>query len=205
MNTIEEYKKRLTATGQFEFFGLKMSQIPETLIKISVLLQISSPTKIIEFGTGYAGLSVLFNLYAKINKINFISYDVESYNENLVNLNQIDFRKKDLREDNAIQEIKLEIASNTSGRTILVCDALKSEEAKMYAPILKKGDIILVHDYSYLEGGEKFKHTCQKYHWTAPQEQWFNKFGNELAENKVHPLFHDEFEDVLWFCGIKNE
>ena len=69
MNSLEEYKKQLTHSGHFEFFGLKMSQIPEALIKISTLLQISQPTKIIEFGTGYGGFSHLLNIYCNKNKI----------------------------------------------------------------------------------------------------------------------------------------
>ena len=48
-----------------------MTQIPEALLRISHLLQVSSPQKIIEFGTGYGGLSVLFSLYAKIKNIDF--------------------------------------------------------------------------------------------------------------------------------------
>lgn len=203
MNSIKEFKKQLTASGAFEFFGLKMTQIPEALTTLSTLLQISKPTKIIEFGTGYAGLSVLFNLYAKINNIEFITYDVTAHRQDILELTKIDFRLKDLQDEKVIEEIKLEIRSNTKGRTMLLCDALKSEEAKRYCPILKNQDLILIHDYSYLYNGENFKNSCVKYGWTAPQEQWFERFGEEFIKNKIHAVCHEEFEDVLWFCGIK--
>ena len=84
---LKNSKKQLTHSGHFEFFGLKMSQIPEALIKISTLLQISQPTKIIEFGTGYGGFSHLLNIYCNKNKIDFISYDaqdlIQDFNQHL--------------------------------------------------------------------------------------------------------------------------
>ena len=205
MNSLEQHKKQLTHSGHFEFFGLKMSQIPEALIKISTLLQISQPTKIIEFGTGYGGFSHLLNIYCNKNKIDFISYDaqylIQDFNQHL----KLNFRNKNLLDLKVIEEIKLEILQNTKGRTVLFCDALKSEEAKLYAPVLKHGDIVLIHDYSRNQNGNEFKNTCFKYQWSAPQEQWLEKFNEELKINDIEPLFHEELEDVLWFCGIKNK
>jgi hypothetical protein len=203
MRQLNEITRHLTASGKFEFFGLKMTQVPEALIKISTFLQIHEPSKIIEFGTGNGGLSVLLNLYSKIKKIKFISYDILVQYSDIKKISKFEFRQKDLNNEETIKEIIKEIEANREGKIILFCDALKSEEAKRYCKFLKKNDIIFIHDYSRYQNGNEFINSRKKYSWTAPQEQWYEKFGLELEENNIFPLFHNEFEDVLWYCGIK--
>jgi cephalosporin hydroxylase len=201
--TLEEYKKYLTSSDNFEFFGLKMTQIPEALIRISTLLQIVKPDKIIEFGTGYGGLSVLLSLYCKIKNKSFVTYDAVLHRPDILdNLAIKDFRLKHLDYPETIAEITQEIEKE-SGKILLVCDAMKAEEAKLYAPKLKKEDILIIHDYSQVRNGPAFQNTCQKYGWTAPQEQWIENMKEFCEKDGIYPYFYKEMEDVLWFCGIK--
>ena len=201
-NELRNITKQMTGSDSFEFFGLKMSQIPDALIKISTLLQISRPDKIIEFGTGYGGLSVLLHLYSKINHCKCITYDIKCHRKDILDITDIDFRERDLTSAESIQEIKQEI-SNTEGRTILFCDALKSIELATYSSCLKANDIVLMHNYSYEKDSPKFKEIAKVHNWTAGQEQDMSMIEESLIKNGISPLFHDEFEDVYWFCGIK--
>lgn len=201
--TLNDIKKFYTQTDTFEFFGLRMTQIPEALIRISCLIQLIKPQKIIEFGTGYGGLSVLLSLYAKTKNIDFITYDAVLHRPDIQSLFQQEcFRLRDLNDKEVIEEIEKEIQS-TEGRVLLICDALKSVEINRYADKIKQDDVVIMHDYSRTLNGEEFQKTCGQYGWSAPQEQWFSNIQEECQKQNIMPLFHDEFEEVLWFCGCK--
>lgn len=201
--SISNINKSLVSRGQFEFFGLSMTQVPDALVKISTLLQISSPSLILEFGTGYGGLTVLLNLYSKIKKCKFISYDVCEHRKDILEIIKPNFKLAELNNPEVISEITQLIKENTVGQSILFCDALKSEEAKRYAKYLKSGDIILIHDYHATNNPVNWLSMCGKYGWTANQEQYLELFKDIIINDGIQPAFHDEFEDVLWFCGVK--
>jgi cephalosporin hydroxylase len=205
--SFEDLEKRLCGTGQFEFFGCPMNQIPQAIRLINFLLHIVKPQKIFDFGTGLGGLSVLLSLYANIKGIHFQTYDASIHNPHIIRnlINPSCFRQMLLNDPNTIHEITHAILQAEKAPVILLCDALKSEEFSRYAPFCKKGDFLLVHDYSRTKGGDEFKRTCQKYNWTAPQEQCYENIKLSCEENGVIPFMHDEFEDVLWFCGVKTK
>jgi cephalosporin hydroxylase len=201
---LKDITRYLTGNGTFEFFGLKLLQIPDALVKISTLLQTTRPAKIIEFGTGFGGLSILFHLYSKINKCKFITYDFQSIRKDILDGELMDFRNKDLLTPETIVEVEEEI-SETNGSVMLFCDALKCDEVNRYAPNLRLGDIVLMHDYCRDKDSIRFKEIAQIHNWTAPQEQYISRIEQSLIDNGIDVLFHDEFEDVYWFCGIKSK
>lgn len=201
--SLENINKSLISRGQFEFFGLPMTQIPEALVKISTLLRISNPSLILEFGTGYGGLSVLLNLYSKLKNCNFCSYDVSAHKKEILSLIDPNFILAELNDPKTINDIIVKIKNNTLAPTILFCDALKSEEAKRYSKYLKPGDLILIHDYHSTSDIIRWLDMSGRTGWTASQEQYMELFKTIITDDGIQPVFHDEFEEVLWFCGIK--
>lgn len=222
---IEEYQKRLCSIGEFQFFGLPMSQVPKAVMYISNLLQLVKPTKILEFGTGRGGLSFLLGTYAVLKNIQFKTYDQrfpqEQFELNippipLLNKYYYDFLnnffiKKDLREKQARDQIAEEI-KNTQGNIIIFCDALKIVEFSEFSPLLKKGDVILVHDYAEEYNGEKWKKVILESGWSAPQESWLERDVEiegvlnmkQIAEKyDIDYNILSDMENVIWFCGVK--
>lgn len=219
---IEEYQKYLCSSGKFEFFGLPMSQVPKAMLYISNLLQLRNPTKILEFGTGRGGLSFLLGIYAVLRNIQFKTYDQISPKEQFEVcvppipylpefyysfLNNF-FVKEDLRERQAKDEIIQEI-KNTKGNIILFCDALKILEFAEFSPFLKKGDIILVHDYAKTHKGQEWQNVISSTGWSAPQESWLERDVDGINMKSVAEKYNIDYtilsdmENVIWFCGIK--
>jgi cephalosporin hydroxylase len=197
-------EKVLCGNGTYEFFGLPMNQVPKALNAINHLLNIVKPEKIIEFGTGSGGLSVLLSLYASLKGVHFVTYDAGLHNQNVMRhlKDPTSFRWALLDKDDVKEEIKHMILQ-AKGPVILFCDALKSVEFDYYSDFCKAGDFLLVHDYAYEMNGEQFKKIAQKHNWTAPQEQCYENIKAACERNSIIPFMHDDFEDVLWFCGVK--
>lgn len=57
--SFEDMNRQLVSAGKYEYFGLPVNQVPDALTMINNLLALIKPEKIIEFGTGDGGLSVL--------------------------------------------------------------------------------------------------------------------------------------------------
>lgn len=189
------------SNGSFDFFGLKMSQVPQAVLYLSELLNIVNPQKILEFGTEKGGLSVLFSIYSQIKGISFYTFDSQDYLSEYNYFLKNDFHKVNLLDNNIQNNIKDIIKKD--GKNLLVCDALKSEEIKIYAPYLKPGDIVIMHDYSRIYNSQEWQRDCNYHGWTAPQEQWYGNIAETCKQNNILPFMHDDFEHVLWFCGIK--
>jgi len=204
--SFDEIENILCGNGKYEFFGLPMSQIPHALKVINSLLQISKPEKIIEFGTGVGGLSVLLSLYASLKGVQFVTYDAGVHNQHVLRhlKDPTCFRWALLDKDDVKEEIKHMILQSKRGPVIIFCDALKSVEFDYYSDFCKEGDFLLVHDYSREMNGKDFERIAKKYNWTAPQEQCYANIKAACERNNIIPFMHDEFEDALWFCGVKS-
>lgn len=102
--------------------------------------------RIIEIGSLFGGLSILFNMFAKCYGCDFIGYDIcgSPYHEEMEKFD-INMRKMDVFQDE--ERLGKEIASE--GVTILLCDGgNKIKEFNMFSKYLKSGDVILAHDYA---------------------------------------------------------
>lgn len=205
--SFEDINKMLTSGGKYEYYGLPVNQVPKALDMINNLLAIVKPEKIIEFGTGDGGLSVLLSIYASLKGIQFLTYDAGIHNQNVLRhlKDPACFRWALLDKPEVKEEIKHAILQSTRGPVILLCDALKSVEFDYYSDFCKKGDFLLVHDYCAEYGGERFKQVATESGWSAPQEQHYDNLKAACERNSIAPFMHKEFEDVLWFCGVKTK
>lgn len=108
---------------------------------------------IIEFGTARGGLSLLFGLHAL--RIGGQAYTFDVSGEPLHGLYlklkpmiPLTFLRMDALSNKAKKYISEIVGRN---RTLIYCDAQKKKEFNLYAPFLKKGDVIMAHDKGTIE------------------------------------------------------
>lgn len=140
-------------------------------------------------------------LYKNKNKITeFFCYDV-SLNEKLVDDNNINFILGDCFEQNVINQIKELISKK--GKSLILCDGgNKNEEFKLYSQFLKKGDVVMCHDYSH--SNEDFVNVSLELNWPHPSESSYDIIKPSIDKNNLSPFFYDEFKNVLWGSFVKN-
>ena len=108
---------------------------------------------LIEFGTARGGLSLLLGLHAL--RVGGHAYTFDVSGEPLHNLYAklkplipLTFLQMDVLSDEARKLIPKLVEK---GRTLIYCDAQKKKEFNLYAPLLKKGDVIMAHDKDTIE------------------------------------------------------
>lgn len=185
-------------TGNHAFFGLNMSQSPYAPSKLNQLMAAARPARIIEIGAGNGGLTVLFALYARINGASLYAYDkTAGKHADLLRLLGSAVILKDALEDPVtVEEIRSLVRAE--GRTIIFCDAGKALEFNLYAPSMKEGDIILMHDFSPTHETFKADMEGQRWNW---HEAWYERVAETC--NKCNIVHSPYFNDVAWSCGIK--
>lgn len=173
---------------------------------------VTDVSQILEIGTFYGGLSYMIrdilDEYGKYN-VHIRSYDVERYGstshqEHMKGLDRIEFIVKNLFGDYSsfpgIDEVRDYVSR--SGRTIVFCDGgCKKAEFNYIVPILKKGDIILAHDYS--PSYEYFEKNIKGNIW-----DWCEITDDDVNDvcqkYNMQPYMQDDFINVVWISRIKN-
>lgn len=123
-----------------ETFGNRpLQQTWSDLYVFERVLRDEKPDLIIELGTASGATATFFNTLGKV-------YTVDIREPHIPLHKDITFEKLNLYNEETIKKIKKMISE--SGKVFLFCDGGdKTTEFKTYAPSLKKGDIIYVHDY----------------------------------------------------------
>ncbi len=182
------------ATANHRFYGLNMSQHPQAVVKLNQLLNATAPARIIEIGTGNAGLYCQL-----VERCTLLTYDkTPARHTDLLNrLAPTAFRHADALEDPAvIEEIRTLVA--LPGRTLLVADAGKALEFNLYVPHLKVGDLVMMHDFS--PTAETFKRDMEGKIWNW-HEAWYARVAETCCN---HSIVHTSYlNDVAWSLGWK--
>jgi cephalosporin hydroxylase len=195
LQTIDSYVPGARNTkhqGGTLFFHLWMSQNQNGPIVFDTIFKhfINSDIRIgriIELGTAHGGLSVLFGMFACSYGCKYITYDIHdtpNYKDLFKRLD-IDFRKKDIfaNENEIAEEIKKEDI------TILFCDGGdKIKEFNIFSKYLKKGDVILAHDYA--QDDEFYKNYCQNNIWSF-YEINYASIKDAVEKNNLKPFLED--------------
>ncbi len=187
-------------TAEHYFFGLKMQQHPQAVVRLNQLLNLIQPRTIVEIGSGNAGLSYLFALYAANTGGIYHGFDlIEGKHAGMLNAH---FGPRIARADvltdpSNVTALKTNLAG-LQGRTLLVCDAGKALEANLYIPSLKVGDFILMHDHA--TDAATFERDIKGRVWN-----WHESWDERVAETCAkHGIVQTTFmHDVVWFCGWK--
>ncbi len=140
------------------FLGRGMSQ---TKLAIPLFEKILTPIdfkRIVEFGTDGGVLSHYFLLFCQERGAMFHTYDIE-FNAGMAGITN-NFHRIDI----FLGEKEIGEIISREGITFVFCDnGDKPREFNTFAPYLKKGDIMAVHDWGTEINMGCIKETCQKY------------------------------------------
>ena len=197
--------------GHFIYKGLAISQHELVGEVFNELIKKIKPKQVLEIGTSFGGLTLLIRDILNNNGLNetkLITYDVNEpqYLRSHINkLCNIDIRVKNVfnyQYDNLIdvEEIKQIIQSEET--TLVLCDGgSKKNEFRLLSDYLKKGDVIMAHDYAPNEiyFNENIKNKI--WNWLEIQDSDIN---DSCIRNNLLPYMDEEFKKVVWVCKIKN-
>jgi hypothetical protein len=183
-----------------DFFNLYMSQNKYAVLALDLLLKNMMPNTIIEFGTARGGLTCLLGFWGLIN--NSI---VHTYNSNDEYMYVEEFEKLNIKnniKDLLLQETKDEIIDiiKNGGKTLIFCDALKPIEFAYYAPYLKSGDVITIHDY--IENEEIFNEYFLDKIWNW-HEVKYTDIKETVEKNNLKPYLYNEMSQAVIGSFIK--
>lgn len=186
------------ATAQHRFFGLVMSQHPQAVVKLNQLLNATQPARIVEIGTGNGGLTTLLASYCAETGCQLHSYDQqEGKHHAWLKAMGYPVRRGDaLNDPVVVEEVKGVVARE--GRVLSLCDAGKALEASYIIPVMKVGDLILMHDFA--PDAATFERDIKGRLWN-----WFESWYERVAEvSNAHGIVYSPYlNDVVWSLGIK--
>lgn len=168
------------------------------------LIDDTKPKRIVEIGTALGGFTMFlkkvvdsFNLDTKI-----LTFDISArpWYDDMKKMG-IDVRVEDIFND--YQDIPNEIKNfiKQDGLTIILCDGGdKIREFKLLSHFLKKGDIIMAHDYA--PNQEYFDNYINGkiWNWLEIQDKDINE---SCMKHNLTPFMEYELRDVVWVGKIK--
>jgi cephalosporin hydroxylase len=140
--------------GSHFYKGVEHQQTEPAFDVLKKIIVENSVSQIIEIGTGMGGCTVFLSELAPI-----LTYDiVDRTKKQLTNIYRIDFRIQDVFDVHVMSAIVDTI--NRSKTTFLMCDGeAKAKEIKIFAPLLKPGDLVFCHDWEDQFGWDDVKET----------------------------------------------
>jgi hypothetical protein len=163
------------------------------------------PKRILEIGTAQGGFTSFLNLVSKENNLNIdiLSYDVVKlpWYDDMVQ-NGMNVRVENIfNYDYSIVEHSVIDFIQRDGITIVLCDGgYKKGEFNLLSDYLKKGDIIMAHDYCF--DYEKFEDEIKFKIWN-----WCEITELDIVEsckrNNLESYNQTIFDSVVWVCKIK--
>lgn len=192
--------------------NLSIEQNPNIIYSFDKLIKVLRPKRVIEIGTFAGGLTLLVRDLLDYNGLldsEVITYDVRTP-EYLINQTKnikIKSITKNLFSEDYSEfknnECKNEILSilNQEDSTLVLCDGgSKKNEFKLISPLLKIGDVIMAHDYSY--NHEYFElHIKNKFwNWLEIQDDDITEVSEKF---NLYNFLQEDFINVAWVCKIK--
>ena len=144
----------------FTYKHTQISQHEDVAIPIKELFVKIKPTKVLEIGTAYGGLTLLVrDLLDEVGLIDSVvrSYDVTENHrvlmqESIKNGAKIEFNIKNIFDNTyneLVAESEIQNFLQQPGPNIIMCDGVcKPGEFRVLAPLLKSGDIIMAKLFS---------------------------------------------------------
>ena len=194
--------------GHTSYKGYTAQQVDNFYPTIRKFLEEVRPSRVLEIGT--AGGGFIFAVREILNEIGLSdtpikTFDVvESSYYNSLRENNIDVIIENIFDHPYLNLEKPEFIKpyiQEEGTTIVFCDGgHKIGEFNCIAPIIKKGDYILAHDY--IDTWENFKKNFQDkiWNWCEIEE----KYISEISEKENLEFYNkEEFDKIVWVCKIK--
>lgn len=176
--------------------GIEAAQTPRVIQSFSTV--INNFDTIIEIGFHRGGFTLwLFNNKKESTKL--VAYDIDLSNKQVDNP-KIDFRYGDCFSEITLEEIKKLIYEGN--KTLLLCDGGdKEREFNLYSQFLKRGDVIMCHDYAHSQ--EDFAEICSSRGWLSPSESHYINIAESVELNKLIPFEYNMFKSVFWGAFTK--
>lgn len=131
-------------------FGLELQQNQHAPGLLTGLLAYVSPSLVIELGTGYGGLTAYLGVWAITASSRIISWDIKEcplHSKSILTKLGVEARLADYNQPSEIAYIQESITQTR--RCLLLCDGgNKPNDMLRFAPLLRKGDVIMAHDYA---------------------------------------------------------
>jgi hypothetical protein len=194
-------------TGYFVYKGLTIMQHKDITLQFEKLILEIKPKRILEIGTSSGGLTLL--LRDLLDNNGFENTELRTYDINdpqyLYQHNKnIDIRVKNIfnhQYDELMEKEEIIDFIIQDGPTIVLCDGgSKINEFNILSHHIKKGDVIMAHDYS--KDHEYFEQNIKNKIWNWCEITESHIQGSSQINNLV-PYMEDEFASVVWVCKIK--
>lgn len=169
------------------------------------LFKIERPQRVLEYGTGSGAFTLFIKQLSEkhnINNFEIKTFDILKRTEHkIIEENGIKINRTNLFNYAYSELEKPEIIEDyikSSGPTLVLCDGgHKKIEFKEFSKFLKRGDIIMAHDY--IDTKENFeKHFNGKiWHW---HEICFNDIKDSCEKYNLIPYMKEDFANIVWAC-----
>lgn len=188
----ENYKDKLYYP--FYYKGIRVQQNRNILNSLNELSVEFSPTQIVEIGACDGG-------FTKILEDHKISKNAKIYSVEMSDNNQlVEYSDKVVKiKGNCFQlENKIGEIISKNGPSLVFCDGgNKNLEINTFSKYLKKGDIILGHDYAPTKEFWHQNINGQIWDW---HECWDEAIKGSVDSYNLKPYLYDEFLKSVWIC-----
>jgi cephalosporin hydroxylase len=163
------------------------------------------PNRILEIGTALGGFTEFLKIITDELNLNttILSYDISERPWYY----QMVEKGIDVRVENIFNEdwdgVKQEVVNfiQQEGVTIVLCDGgWKIGEFKVLSKLIKEGDYILAHDYSYDKITYEKEIKNKIWNWCEITEQ---DIEESVIENNLKSYNQDKFSQAVWVCKFK--
>lgn len=181
----------------FFYKGVRAEQNPHIFEFLNELSLLTDAKKIFELGFRNGGFTSILNDH-KISKwARIYAYDIEKPKKEL-DLHKVTWYYGDIFKQ--IDRIGSAIA-DPLGQSIVFCDGGdKNLEFQLLAPYLKKGDIILTHDYAPNKIEFENDYLNKRWDWF---ESWDGEQTKTILEQGLVPFCNELANNAVWSCRIK--
>ena len=151
--------------------------------------------RVLEIGTATGGF---IRAVRDLTNAEIITYDViETKYKSVLEENNITVNVKSVFEDYDSVEDYI----SAEGQVLVLCDGgNKIKEFEVFSRLLKSGDIIMAHDYSYDEDLYRAYIRENVWRWC---EIKFKDIALPVELNNLQPLMTEEFQEAVWTCWKK--
>jgi tRNA A58 N-methylase Trm61 len=192
--------------------GLSVEQNANIIYPFDSLIKSIKPSRVLEIGTFHGGLSLIIKDILNENKLNdsdVLTYDInhpeyvidalQKHNIVIKTVNLFSDDYSDFRNDDFKNEISSFIRKD--GVTLVLCDGgSKKNEFNIISKLLKQGDFIMAHDYSYSQ--EYFEQNIKHKYWNWCEIN-NDDIINSINANNLQSFMEEDFNKVGWTCKIK--
>jgi hypothetical protein len=151
--------------------------------------------RVLEIGTASGGFICAVR---DLTNAEIITYDVkQTRHKNTLEENNISVRVQNIFED--FDSVENYISRN--GQVLVLCDGgNKIKEFEVFSRIVKTGDIIMAHDYSYDENLYQAYIKNHVWRWCDIQ---YKDIALSVSANNLEPYMTEEFQQAVWTCWKK--